>query len=90
MSYKARIRFDNREWLVVDNIEYEGVRYFYIIEDISNELNDLENIQDYQENLSIEFIYKLDNGNYTNVTNQELITKLSSIIAIRAMNSKDN
>ena len=36
MSYKARIKFDNREWLVVDNFEHKGVEYFYIIEDISN------------------------------------------------------
>lgn len=88
MSYKARIKFDNRKWLVVDNIEYEGVRYFYIIEDISDELNNLENIEEYQGNISIEFIYKLDNGNYKNVIDQELIKKLSSIIAIRAMNQK--
>jgi len=90
MSYKARIKFDNREWLVVDNIEYEGVRYFYIIEDISDELNNLEQLEDYEGNLSIEYIYKLDNGNYKNVTDQELITKLSSIIAIKSMNSKED
>lgn len=88
MSYKARIKFANKEWLVVDNIEYEGVKYFYIIEDISNEIENLENIEEYQGNISIEFIYKLDNGNYKNVTDQELIAKLSSIIAIRAINSK--
>ena len=90
MSYKARIKFDNREWLVVDNIEYEGIRYFYIIEDISDELNDLDNIEEYAGKISIEFIYKLDNGNYANVMDQELITKLSSLVAIRAMNSKED
>ena len=37
MTYKMRIKFDNREWLVIDNIEYEGIKYYYIIEDISEE-----------------------------------------------------
>ena len=90
MTYKARIKFDNREWLVIDNIEYEGTKYFYIIEDISDELNDLDNIEDYQGNISVEFIYKLDNGNYRNVTDQDLIAKLSSIVAIKAINSKED
>jgi len=86
MSYKARIKFDDREWLVVDNIEYEGIKYFYIIEDISEEIEKLEKIEDYKGKFSIEFIYKLDNGNYKNVTNQELISKLSAIVALKNLN----
>lgn len=87
MSYKARIKYNNREWLVVDNIEYQGIKYFYIIEDISNEIEELENIEDYQGKISIEFIYKSNGDNYKNVTDQELITKLSSIVAMRAIES---
>lgn len=87
MAYKARIKFDNREWLVVDNVEYEGVKYFYIIEDISEQIENLKNIEEYDGNISIEFIYKADNNNYKNVTDKDLITKLSSIVAIRAINS---
>ena len=48
MTYKMRIKFDNREWLVIDNIEYEGVKYYYIIEDISEELNGLKSLDEYQ------------------------------------------
>lgn len=87
MAYKARIKYNNREWLVVDNIEYQGIKYFYIIEDISNEIEELENIEDYQGKISIEFIYKSNGDNYKNVTDQELITKLSSIVAMRAIES---
>ena len=87
MSYKARIKYNNRDWLVVDNIEYQGIKYFYIIEDISNEIEELENIEDYQGKISIEFIYKSNGDNYKNVTDQELITKLSSIVAMRAIES---
>ena len=88
MSYKARIKYNNREWLVVDNIEYQGIKYFYIIEDISNEIEELENIEDYQGKISIEFIYKSNGDNYKNVTDQELITKLSSIVAMRAIETE--
>lgn len=89
MSYKARIKFDNREWLVVDNIMYDNQKYFYIMEDISEELEKLDNIEDYKGKVAIEFIYKVENGNYRNVTDQELISKLSAIVAINALNSKE-
>lgn len=89
MTYKARIKFDNREWLVVDNIEYEGRKYFYIIEDISEQIENLQSIEEYEGNISIEFIYKVENNKYRNVTDEELITKLCSIVAIRAINSKE-
>jgi len=89
MSYKARIKFDNREWLVVDNIEYEGIKYYYIVEDISKELDNLENIEEYEGNLTLEFIHKVENGNYRNVTNKELISKLMAIVATRTLNNKN-
>lgn len=88
MTYKMRIKFDNREWLVVDNIEYENVKYYYIIEDISKELNNVNNIEDYEGNYSIEFIYKLENGNYKNVTDQKLIQNLLAIVGKRAILNK--
>lgn len=80
MTYKMRIKFDNRQWLVIDNLEYNNVKYYYIIEDISDKLNDLESLEDYDGKYSMEFIYKLDNGNYKNVTNQDLIDKLLAIV----------
>lgn len=89
MSYKARIKFDNREWLVIDNIEYEGIKYYYIVEDVSKELDNLENIEEYKGKLTLEFIHKVENGNYRNVTNKELISKLMAIVATRALNNND-
>ncbi len=80
MTYKARIKFDNSEWLVIDNIEYEGIKYYYIIEDISEQLNDLKSLEDYNGNYKMEFIHKLPNGLYTNVTDQNLIDILFAIV----------
>lgn len=89
MSYKARIKFDNREWLVVDNIEYEGVKYYYIVEDVSNELEKLENIEEYNGKLTLEFIHQVENGKYRNVTDRVLISKLMAIVATRNLNNEN-
>jgi len=85
MTYKMRIKFDNREWLVIDNVEYEGVKYYYIIEDISEELNHLNSLEDYKGKVSMEFIYKLDDGNYKNVTDEALLNTLTAIVGKRAV-----
>lgn len=85
MTYKARIKFDDRDWLVIDNIEYENVRYYYIIEDISDKLEGVDSIEEYKGKFNLEFIYKLDNGNYRNVTDKSLIDKLMAIVAQRAI-----
>ena len=90
MVYKARIKFDNREWLVIDNIEYEGKKYYYIVEDVSEELEKIENLEDYKGNITIEFIYKLDDENYANVTDQELISKLLAVVGQRAILNPDD
>lgn len=90
MTYKMRIKFDNREWLVIDNIEYEGVKYYYIIEDISEELNGIKSLDEYEGNFTIEFIYKLDNGNYRNVTDQALLNTLSAIVGKNTILNKED
>lgn len=90
MTYKTRIKFGNREWLVIDNIEYKGQKYYYIIEDISEQLNGLNNLDEYKGNFSMEFIYKLDNGNYKNVTDQGLIKELLAIVGKRAILNKED
>lgn len=90
MTYKARIKFSDREWLVIDNIEYKGERYYYIIEDISEELNGLNSLDEYEGNFSMEFIYKLDNGNYRNVTDQQLIKQLLAVVGQRAVLNEED
>lgn len=88
MEHKARIKFFDKEWLVIENVEYKGIKYYYIIEDISEKLENIENIEDYEGKFMIEFIYKLENGNYRNVVDQELIDKLSSLVALKKIASE--
>ena len=90
MTYKARIKFADKEWLVIDNIEYEGVKYFYIIEDISEQLEGLDKIEEYKGDFLIEFIYRKENGNYKNVTDAELKNKLMTIVGKNAFFRKDD
>ena len=92
MIYKARIKFADKEWLVVDNIEYDGIKYYYIVEDISEELEELDKLgklEEYSGKMTLEFIYKLDNGKYKNVTDEELLEKLHDEVAIKAINSNN-
>lgn len=90
MTYKARIKFADKEWLVIDNIEYEGVKYFYIIEDISEQLEGLDKIEEYKGDFLIEFIYRKENGDYKNVTDAELKNKLMTIVGKNAFFRKDD
>lgn len=88
MTYKARIKFDNTEWLVMDSVEFEGTKYYYIIEDISEELNNLKSLEDYNGKFTMEFIYQVPDGNYCNVTDQKLIDILLAMIGKKLLLSK--
>ena len=90
MTYKTRIKFADKEWLVIDNIEYKGEKYYYIVEDISEQLKNINSLEDYNGNYKMEFIYKLENGNYKNVVDQDLIKQLLAIVGQRAILNKEN
>ena len=80
-AYKARIKWNDNEWLVVENVGYKGKEYLYIIADISEKIETTDN---FQENIVIEFIYDTGNGGYANVTDVELKSKLSAMVATKA------
>ena len=88
MTYKARIKFDNAEWLVMDCVEFEGTKYYYIIEDISEKLNNLEKLEDYEGKFTMEFIYQVPDGDYCNVTDQNLIDILLAMVGKKLLLSK--
>ncbi len=90
MTYKTRIKFANRQWLVIDNIQYNQQKYYYIIEDISEQLIGLNSLEEYEGNFLAEFIYEIDNGNYKNVTDQELIEQLLAIVGQKTILNKED
>jgi hypothetical protein len=90
MTYKTRIKFAEKEWLVIDNIEYKNEKYYYIIEDIAEQLENIDNLEEYKGSYKMEFIYKLENGNYKNVVDQNLIQQLLAVVGQRMiLNKKD-
>ena len=90
MTYKARIRFADKEWLLIDEVEYEGVKYYYIIEDVSEELNNLNSIDEYKKEFLMEFIYQVENKMYKNVTDADLKNQLFAAVGAKALLSKED
>ncbi len=90
MTYKTRIKFAEKEWLVIDNIEYNGNKYYYVIEDIAEQLEKVNDLEKYEGNYQIEFIYKLENGNYSNLVDQDLIQRLLAIVGQKALLNQED
>ena len=89
MSYKARIKFDDKEWLVIDNFKVGDIKYYYIIEDVSNEIEKAGGIENYDKSIDIEFIHDIGNGIYNNVVDPELKSQLLAIVALRKLNEEE-
>ncbi len=83
---KARIKFNNRNWLVFDSFIFEGKKYMYIgSEDTANNLEKINSIEKYDGKIELEFIYELPNKNYTNVTDKDLIQRLLEEVVRRQL-----
>ena len=77
-----KIKYADKEFYVVANVEYEGVKYLYIVENIYKD--GMENIEDIKEEIHVEtnFIYKLPNGQYQNIDDNVLFDKLLKLVHI--------
>lgn len=75
MDYKARIKFKEKEWLVIEVFKYDGIKYMYIAEDVKLSepimTKDLENIE-------IKFIKATTENRYIEVEDPEQIQKLTT------------
>ena len=75
-----KIQFGDKDFYVVDRFDYQGVTYLYIYEDVYEEGMDIEK---FNGNIEINFIHKLDNGKFENVTDDGLFNKLLNIASKR-------
>ncbi len=75
-----KIQFGDKDFYVVDRFDYQGVTYMYIYEDVYEEGMDIEK---FNGNIEINFIHKLDNGKFENVTDDDLFNKLLNIASKR-------
>ena len=81
MEYKGRVKYDDIEWLVIDAFTYNEDKYMYLIEDVKEEITSVEDLAN-KKNIKMIFIKKLQNGNYTEIKDEEAINKLSEVVAI--------
>ena len=80
--FEARIEFNNKFYLVYDHFELDGIKYYYIIEDISNEFKNKDDLTKFIESgkkFNVEFIYEVDSNThmYATVTDSNLLNLLN-------------
>ena len=80
-----KLLFGGKEFYLADKFDYKGVKYFYIIEDIYEEGLTIEDIN---KNIEVNFIYKVDDGGFKNVTDDQLFSELMIEASNRIMLNK--
>ena len=70
------LKFNGKKFILVDRFEYKGKEYLYIIEDKSKEIEKLENPEDFQVNIEMNFLTKCNDGEYETIVDDELFQKL--------------
>ncbi len=81
-----KIQFGDKDFYVVDNFEYDGVKYYYIYEDVYKEGMD---IQKFEGDIEVNFIFKRDDGKYENVVDDKLFNKLLNFASKRLVLNKN-
>ena len=77
----VKIKYNGKEIYIAALVEYKGIKYYYIVENVYKPGLDLNNLKE-DLNVEVNFIYKLDNGLYQNVGDEELFNKLLKLANI--------
>lgn len=77
----VKIEYNGKEFYIAALVEYKGVKYYYIVENVYKPGIDFDNLKE-DLNVEVNFIYKLDNGLYQNVGDEELFNKLLKLANI--------
>lgn len=80
MIVVQKMKFGEKDFLVMDKFEYDNVEYIMLTEDISEKIagKDLQNLKE-EITMELEFVFKCSDGAYENVTDQELYDRLTFI-----------
>lgn len=68
-----KIQFGKKDFYVVDKFSFEGVTYLYIYEDVYKEGMD---INKFEGDIEVNFIHKVEDNKFENVTDDKLFNKL--------------
>lgn len=85
LGFKAKIKFDNKFFYVLDNFIYDNIKYYYIVEDKVEEIEAAGGIENYQGKIQMEYIYEDEPGVYQTVTSVELLKQLDIVQSARAL-----
>ena len=88
IEFKARIKFDNQFFYVLDNFEYDNIKYYYIIEDKIDEIEEAGGIENYQGKIRMEYIYEVEPEIYETVIDMELLKELDIVESARVISGE--
>lgn len=83
ITFKAKIEFDNQYFYVLDNFMYDGVKYWYIVEDKIEEIEKAGGVEKYKGKIRMEYIYEDEPEIYQTVTDAKLLKELDIVQAAR-------
>lgn len=89
MENYPRIKFGKDEYYVIDRFTYKGIEYLYICLDDLGNTEGKSDEELYNHNFVINFIYKLEDGKYSTVENDELFQSLLNFASKRIIQNEN-
>lgn len=86
MDYKARFKYNDIEWLVIDAFKYEGEKYMYLVEDIKDKIETEEELKNYKKPIRMIYVKHVGDNNYLEITDRALIDQLNIVVATNVLN----
>ena len=71
-AYIGRIKFENKDWLIIENFIFAGKRYLYIVSDLDDGIKIIDNIEElnrYKDSIEMIFIEEVEKDVYKRVDN---------------------
>ena len=88
VDFKAKIKFADTEFYVLDNFVYQDVKYYYIIEAKESEIEQAGGFENYQGKIRMEYIFEDEPGIYQTVIDEKLLKELDAIQSLRILEGK--
>lgn len=71
-AYIGRIKFEDKDWLIISNFIFAGKRYLYIVSDLDDGIKIIDNVEElnrYKDSIEMIFIEEVDKDVYKRVDN---------------------
>ena len=88
MGYKARFKYKDIEWLVIDAFKYNGEKYMYLAEDLKEDIENEEDLKKFDNKIRIMYVKSVGDNMYEQIVDPALITELDAIVAKDSLSGK--